>query len=419
MAVHDPSAGLLFAPSSRYPNPIAYLADTKGHTVHTWSHSAFQPDPEDEPPGIMRGWNHVEVDAEGNLFAVVPLRALLKLSPDSDLVWSCQVAAHHDLALSGSDVLVLSETPRRVDLPGGSHVVLDNLITTIDGDGVVRAECSLYEVLRTDPTLRARVDQVVDRRATAFWDQCRTADEVVADVTRELAGAQGRRVPGDRLWWTIRRLRALPGSPCDVLHTNTLEVLDEHPRGLWKAGDVLVCMRELDTVAVVDPVRCVVRWSWGSAELSGPHQPSALPDGRVLVFDNGAGRGWTRLVIVDPMADQVEWTWSADPPDSFYCPLAGGCQVLDNGNLLVTHSAAGKAFELTPSGRTVWQLTLPDDVYGAGRGRVSVYRIAGVPPSVMHRLAGAARPLHEHPSVRAHPVGPPAPSYAVNPKEPS
>ncbi len=375
MAVHDPSAGLLFSPSSRYPNPVAYLVDTKGDTVHTWSNSAWQPKPEDDPPGIMRGWNHVEVDMEGNLFAVVPLRALLKLSPDSGLVWSCQVAAHHDLAVVGSDVLVLSETPRGVDLDGGSHVVLDNLITRIDGSGVVRAEVSLYDVLRTEPALRALVDRAVDQRAAALWRQ-RTAVE-----------APEPGVSGDRLWWTIRRLRSLPGSPCDVLHTNTLEVVDAHPAGLWRAGDVLVCMRELNTVAVVDPVRRAVRWSWGEAELEGPHQPSVLPDGRVLVFDNGVGRGWTRLLIVDPTTNKVEWSWSADPPTSFFCPLAGGCEVLPGGNIQVTHSAAGKVFELTPSGRIAWQLTLPPDVYGGNRGRVSVYRISAVSPSVVHRLA--------------------------------
>ncbi len=388
MAVHDPSAGLLFAPSSRYPNPIAYLADAKGHTVHTWSHSAFQPDPDDKPPGSMRGWNHVEADAEGNLLAVVPLRALLKLSPDSGLLWSCQVAAHHDLALSGSDVLVLSEAPRRVDLAGGPHVVLDNLVTRIDDRGVVRTEVSLYDVLRTDPALRARVDRIVDQRATAF--RRATSDDVLADVAREMGATRGRDVPGDEQWWTIRRLRSLSGSPCDVLHTNTLEVVDEHPRGLWGAGDLLVCMRELDTVAVIDPVRRVVRWSWGHTELSGPHQPSVMPDGRVLVFDNGARRGWTRLVAVDPVTGQVDWTWSADPPDTFFCPLAGGCQVLDGGNILVTHSALGKVFELTPSGRTVWELTLPADVYGADRGRVSVYRVSAVPPQTVHRLTGSA-----------------------------
>jgi Arylsulfotransferase (ASST) len=369
MAVHDPSTGLLFSPSSRYPNPIAYLADTSGETVHMWSHSAWQPKPEDDPPSSMRGWNHVEVDAEGNLFAVVPLRALLKLSPDSELVWSCEVAAHHDLAFVGSDVLVLSETPRSVHVDGGSRVVLDNSITRIDENGVVTAEFSLYDVLRSEPALRTVVDRTVRRRATEFR---MTVD---AETTS-----------GDCLWWTLRRLRSLPGSPCDVLHTNTLEVVDDHPSGLWQTGDVLVCMRELDTVAVVDPVQRTVRWSWGGTELSGPHQPSVTPDGQVLVFDNGVGRGWSRLLMVDPTTDKVEWSWSADPPASFFCPLAGGCELLANGNILVTHSAFGEVFELTPGGRTVWEWTLPPEVYGANRGRVSIYRVSPVPPSTMAGL---------------------------------
>lgn len=372
MEEHDPFMGLLFSPSSRYPNPVAYLIDTSGETVHTWSHPGCQPSPGDEPPSSMRGWNHVEVDDKGNLFAIVPLRALLKLSADSELVWSCEVAAHHDLALAGTDVLVLSERPRTVDVDGGSHVILDNLITTIDRVGVVTAEVSLYDVLRTDPGLRAVVDRAICRRA---------AESRVPDPGT---------TPG--LWWTLRRLRSLPGSPCDVLHTNTLAVVADHPEGLWQAGDVLVCIRELDTVAVVDPAGRAVRWSWGGPELSGPHQPSVIPDGRVLVFDNGTGRGWTRLLVVDPTSDKVEWTWSAEPPESFFCPLAGGCEMLGNGNILVTHSAWGRAFELAPDGRTVWQLTLPPQVYGTDRGRVAVYRVSAVPPTVRRRLTRGRRP---------------------------
>jgi hypothetical protein len=60
--------------------------------------------------------------------------------------------------------------------------------------------------------------------------------------------------------------------------------------------------------------------------------------------------------------------------------------MLANGNILVTHSEQGRAFELARDGRTVWDWTLPPDVYGADRGRVAVYRIS----AVAHRLAKTA-----------------------------
>lgn len=74
----------------------------------------------------------------------------------------------------------------------------------------------------------------------------------------------------------------------------------EPTRGLWERGDILLCIRELDVIAVVAIADARVRWWWGAGELSGPHQPSMLPDGRILVFDNGRGVGLTRLLTVDP-----------------------------------------------------------------------------------------------------------------------
>jgi outer membrane protein assembly factor BamB len=185
---------------------------------------------------------------------------------------------------------------------------------------------------------------------------------------------------------TLQRLRALPGSPCDVLHTNTLELLDAHPSGIWSRGDLLLCMRELNAVVVVDPASGKVRWWWGAEELSGPHQPSVL-GGHILVFDNGVNERRTRLVMVNPNTRETVWNWSAQPPQSFFCPLAGGCEQLANGNLLVTNSTTGGAFELTMDGQIVWQLTLPVTAYGKERGRISIYRMSAVEADVIAQFA--------------------------------
>lgn len=381
--------GFVFAPASRYPTPTAYLVDDDGVLLHSWSHAVHQPRPEADPPSNLRGWNHVAVNADGSLFAIVPLRALLKLTSTSELAWSADIAAHHDLAVEDSGtVLVLTEAPRLVAVNGHRHVILDNLVTVLDPQGTVQGEVSLYDVLRTEPRLRRLIDESSQRRSEAFrrrsWPS--TDGNVPVDVVNETMGILSTGVHHGERRQALRRLRALPGSPCDVLHTNTIELVQAHPAGLWERGDVMVCMRELDTVAVVDLTRPAVRWWWGGGVLSRPHQPSVLADGRVLVFDNGVEVRRTRLVIVDPVTPEVTWTWSASPPQSFFCPLAGGCERLANGNLLVTNSTAGAAFELAMDGRVVWELTLPVDVYGADRGRVSIYRMSAVEPAIVARL---------------------------------
>jgi hypothetical protein len=373
--------GLLFAPSSLYPRPVAYLVAADGSVQHTWSHPLHQPGPEHAPPNYLRGWNHVEVDRTGHLYAIVPLQALLKLTADSQLAWASEISAHHDLAIrEDGSVLVLTESPRLVRCGDSNHLILDNQVTNVGPIGSVRDVLSVYDVLRTEPALAERLEEAVRQRAAAFQRSSlsTTGDEMPEEevtMTRELLRT-GRFV-GERRQ-ALRRLRDLPGSPCDVLHTNTLEILARHPSGLWQRGDVLLCMRELDLIVVVDLVAAAVRWWWGPEELSGPHQPSMLPDGRVLIFDNGRARRRSRLLLVEPVSREVVWQWTASPPQSFFCPVAGGCERLANGNLLVTDAQAGAAFELTMSGRKVWALTLPKDVFGQERGRVSIYRMSSV-----------------------------------------
>jgi hypothetical protein len=330
------------------------------------------------------------MDAAGSLFAIVPLRALLKLTPESTLEWSCDVAAHHDLAVRDDGMLfVLTEAPRRVVVDSCKYVILDNLVTLVDAGGTAKSEISLYDILSTDPGLRELIEAAIRKRSESFqlrgWPT--PDDQVSIEVVEETQAILRDASYHCELRRALQRLRALPGSPCDVLHTNTLELLDVHPGGIWDRGDLLICMRELNTVAVIDPAHAKVRWWWGVEELSGPHQPSVLPDGRILVFDNGLNARRTRLVVVDPNTRKIVWNWSAQPPQSFFCPLAGGCELLTNGNLLVTNSTAGGAFELTMDGQIVWQLTLPVTVYGAERGRVSIYRMSAVEADVIAQFS--------------------------------
>jgi|SRR5450755_2066660 hypothetical protein len=87
------------------------------------------------------------------------------LPAGSELEWSCDNAAHHDLAVDDSGaVFVLTEAPRLVAAGGQSHVVLDNLVTFLDPGGAVKQELSLYDVLRTDPGLRRLIDESAQRR---------------------------------------------------------------------------------------------------------------------------------------------------------------------------------------------------------------------------------------------------------------
>jgi hypothetical protein len=60
---------------------------------------------------------------------------------------------------------------------------------------------------------------------------------------------------------------------------------------LWRAGDLLVVVRDLDTIAVIDPESSYATWTWGRGDLQAPHHATHLSDATILPLDNRAMTG--------------------------------------------------------------------------------------------------------------------------------
>ena len=330
-----------------------------------------QPHPVEQPPSYLRGWNHVELGPDGSLYAMVPLHALLRLSPDGEVMWSCEIAVHHDLDIDAHGrVHVLTERPRVVCGDRGDLVLLDNVIAVVEAHGRVRAQHSLYDILLTDTALRSLVRRTHERR----WQACRDSGWSPASPRESALVERAEYEVQTRD--ALRLLRDLPGSPADVLHANSIELLEEHPAGLWKRGDVLLSLRNLDLIVVVDLLGPRVRWWWGPGTLSGQHQPSMLPNGHVLVFDNGRSQGRSRVLKCDPPTGDIVWQYEADPPETFFTELAGGCEAVNEDRVLVTDAQAGRAFEVDRDGHIVWEMHVILPATSARCSRASVYRVS-------------------------------------------
>jgi Arylsulfotransferase (ASST) len=91
------------------------------------------------------------------------------------------------------------------------------------------------------------------------------------------------------------------------------------------------------------------------------HDPDFLPGARISVFDNrmdnagGGVFGGSRIIEVDPAAYPVNVSYQGHDGDFFYTDIMGKHQRLANGNLLITESLAGRAFEVAGNGDVVWQ----------------------------------------------------------------
>jgi len=145
---------------------------------------------------------------------------------------------------------------------------------------------------------------------------------------------------------------------------------------IYGPGTVIVTSRHQDDLFIIDRAARKLLWHWGRGIVSGPHDASMLPDGRVLVFDNGLARGASRVLELDPLAPEALRQF-APGGTKFFDRVMGSCQRLPNGNTLIVHSEGGSAIELSPEGVPVWTyegtLATPDG------HRVKIIRMRRLP----------------------------------------
>ncbi|MDG2304630.1 MAG: arylsulfotransferase family protein [Candidatus Binatia bacterium] len=315
------------------PRHDAHLMDMQGRILHTWR----APDPS------AAAWDFVELLPDGSLFGSAKYERLEKLDWNSKLLWSVPVGPHHDLDI-GEDgrVYVLTEERRELSIDGDEYLIRDNDITILSPEGVVERQVRLSDLF-SDLVPKPRLKKIQRHRAKQFHG--------------------------------------------DVFHANSIELLDRDVPGVGRRGSVLVSIRELDLIAVLDldPPRVV--WSWGPGILDAQHHPSLLSDGRMLIFDNGRARHWSRVLELAPNTKSLTWELRGEPKSSLYTPTRGSAERLPNGNTLVVESGKGRVFEVTRSGEIVWDFFNPDIIETKGkRHRANIYRMPRLPRPLIDQL---------------------------------
>ena len=166
-----------------------------------------------------------------------------------------------------------------------------------------------------------------------------------------------------------------PKKNFDYYHLNSVEVLPDTPLGRrdsrFRAGNILICLRNVHLIVILDQETQTVVWSWGPGELSFPHMPTMLANGNILIYDNGVDDEESRVLELDPVAQGIVWVYKGDPPESFFSQYRGSNQRLPNGNTLICESDKGRVFEVNADGELVWEFWNPE--VGDGR-RKRIYR---------------------------------------------
>ena len=119
-------------------------------------------------------------------------------------------------------------------------------------------------------------------------------------------------------------------------------------------------------VVLVDPAGQIV-WQYGQAgvtgagadQLSAPVQATALPDGSVLITDQGN----SRVIVVNPN-HRIVWQYgmTGNPgagADQLNNP--NSAELLSNGHVLIADESNNRVIEVTRDHRIVWQYGSPSD----------------------------------------------------------
>jgi hypothetical protein len=302
--------------------PEAFLTDMAGEVRHTWGivRDVVWPQLENvDKDKARRYFRRVHLLADGSLLAIFEYTGIVKLDVDSNLIWAHLGANHHDSDVDADGrVYVLGKENRTVAALRPRPLQDDN-VTILNAAGELVKRIWISECLLSS-----------------------TYSEFIEAAQRSPTG--------------------------DVFHTNTIELLDgslEHLSPAHARGNLLLSLRNLNALAILDPVAGKIVWAAG-----GPwrmqHQPVLLASGKMLLFDNRtvppaapADKRSSRVIEFDPLNERVLWEYAGTQAEPFYSSLCGSVQRLANGNTLVTESSYGRVFELTPDRQIVWEFRNP------------------------------------------------------------
>jgi len=323
-----------------------FLIDMAGTIVHTWFvETALQ--------------SHCRLMPNGNV--IYPTRdrsdiaraGLRELDRDSNVVWQYHCRVDHDTQVLASGNLMI-------------HTLVDFPWPELGPE--LKRHPHILEITR-------------EKELVWEWRGEEHLAELEALLPAEAWAHFGERVHGQfRFDWAHN-------NTCQVIPPNETyekeKAAGDTPR--FKPGNILFSYRSVDVIGVIDRESGRIVWAWGPGVIDGQHRPHMLANGNVLIFDNGTLRGYSRVIELDPLTEEIAWEYSAEPKDAFLSRYISGAQRLPNGNTLICEGGRTRLFEVTPDGTIVWEFRYPWHEPG---GLNTIYRCMRYPAEYVKPLLG-------------------------------
>jgi hypothetical protein len=338
----------LFTPLSG--NGTVYLIDIAGEVVHTWE-MAY-------PPGLYGYltnsgsifYNGKTIEKSTRYISSRPWKggAVLEADWNGCILWEVRHPDHHHdgIRLRNGNVLLICLAPLPRDLVPKIH------------GGLPGSEHSgeMYADYLVEMTTSGQV--VWEWRSWEHLDP--GTDHITA-------------VQDSRDEWT---------------HANGLAELPN--------GNIVVSFRHISTVIIIDRKIGKIVWKLGAPPLSGQHTPTPLPNGNLLIFDNGPHRldhsmPFSRVIEVELATKHIVWKYQERREYEFFSPRISNAQRLPNGNTLICEGDFGRLFEVTAEGELVWEYVNPFFNEGPNGLNNRVFRAYRYSPEEIDRV----RRVHE------------------------
>ena len=385
--LNDPRACPGYTLLAPKQNMLTYLIDNEGRIVNTWT-SQY-------PPG-----QSAYLLPDGNLMRAAMVRnpdintgggeggRIEEFDWDGNLVWSVDYSTnqhmqHHDfVALANGNVLMLvcEKKTYQEALAAGFN---PGLIPDAQAQGYILPD-SIIEINPTRPAGGTVVWEwhVWDHLVQDYSPSKSNFGNVAANPGLINPNGDGRQIPV--FWNHMNSIAYHPGldqvmvsvrgnSEIWILdHSTTLQQAAGHTGGKYGRGGDLIYRWGNPVQYGAGSQQNEMLFQEHDAVWIDANCPGA---GDILIFNNGAGRGYSTVDEITPPVDEqrgyvqaagsafgptgLTWTYRANPLNSFYSDEISGAQRLPNGNTLICLGVNGTLFEVTSGGEMVWKYVNP------------------------------------------------------------
>lgn len=302
---------------------IVKLTTLQGKVLHTWNLNCFdiwsdfshldnKSRPNQEPGTFVHG---MVLLSDGSLVFNHEFVGLTRVSKNNEILWQLPYLTHHSLHLHQDGTLWTC----------GKRY--DNLIDGFENDKPAKWKYSFLQISTEGELLNEWIVQDI------------LLENGYAGVIDMLQGKGGHR---------------------NEFHMNDVEPIPDSLSGVaFEKGDIVISLRDINTVFVYNQYSKLIKYML-TGKFVRQHDPDFIDTCSISIFDNknGAylpGSQKSRILRYYPIQDSFVTSFEGNSSFKFMTSQAGKHQCLPNGNLLISETRRGRAFEINNSGELVWE----------------------------------------------------------------